>query len=84
MPSHKTAMLDDDALFSSTPQPVAGVPQRGLAIVPAEQPEPFVDLNFKVRPAMRRRVKDLAYKLDVKQVEILRRALDALERELAN
>lgn len=83
MSQRKPAALDDDALFSATPQPVPGVPQRTLA-VSTVPPAKLYDLNFKVPAEMRRRVKDLAYQLDIKQIELFRRAMDALERELAN
>ena len=82
MSQRKPATLDDDALFSVAPQPVPGVPQRTLSTTP-KTPTKTYDLNFKVDAATRRRVKDLAYNLDIKQIELFRRALDALERELA-
>lgn len=82
MSQRKTATLDDDALFSTTPAPVPGIPQRSLK-APARTPEKTYDLNFKVTAETRRRVKTLAYTLDIKQVEVLQRALDALEREIA-
>lgn len=92
MAKARAATLDDDALFTATPQPVPGVGQRGQAQAAAqpEDPKPlksvpssaYVDLNFKVPLWEKRRVKDLAYKLDCKHVDVLRRALDALEREI--
>jgi arginyl-tRNA--protein-N-Asp/Glu arginylyltransferase len=88
MAKAKAASLDDEALFTATPHPLPGVAQRVIAtqtapaVVPAERTK-YVDLNFKVRPEIKRRVKDLAYKLDCKHIQVLERALSALDRELA-
>ena len=55
-----------------------------LVRVPSSRPRPsdlLVDLNFKVLRGFRRRFKRLAVDLDISGVELLRRALDAYERE---
>jgi hypothetical protein len=94
MSKARAATLDDDSLFTATPQPVPGLGQRGQSAAPSTLPEAppplksvpssaYVDLNFKVPSWEKRRVKDLAYKLDCKHVDVLRRALDALEREIS-
>ena len=55
--------------------PPSGVPQR------AQRPsETLVDLNFKV--PIRRRFNQLALDADLKNVQLLRRAVDAYERTL--
>ena len=41
----------------------------------------LVDLNFKVPVAFRRRFKQLALNADLKGVQLLRRAVEAYERE---
>lgn len=52
-------------------------PQRGV-----RASDQLVDLNFKVPVAFRRRFKQLALDADLKNVQLLRRALDAYERDL--
>ena len=44
--------------------------------------ETLVDLNFKVPADFRRRFKQLALDADLKNVQLLRHAVDAYEREL--
>lgn len=56
---------------------VDGPPQRGV-----RASDQLVDLNFKVPVEFRRRFKQLALDADLKNVQLLRRALDAYEREL--
>jgi hypothetical protein len=70
------------------PAPMAGLvkakPKDGAGPPPAASPpadDPLVALNFTVPRSFRRRFKRLALDLDVSQVELLRRALDRLERE---
>ena len=43
--------------------------------------EALVDLNFKVPRAFRKRFKQLALDADLKNVQLLARAVDAFERE---
>jgi hypothetical protein len=71
------------------PAPMAGLvkakPKDGAGPPPAASPaadDPLVALNFTVPRSFRRRFKRLALDLDVSQVELLRRALDRLEREV--
>ena len=52
-------------------------PQRGV-----RASDQLVDLNFKVPVEFRRRFKQLALDADLKNVQLLRRAVDAYEREL--
>ena len=57
--------------------PSSGAPQR------AQRPsETLVDLNFKVPAEFRRRFKQLALDADLKNVQLLRRAVDAYEHTL--
>ena len=70
------------------PAPMAGLvkakPKDGAGPSPAPPPtsdDSLVALNFTVPRSFRRRFKRLALDLDVSQVELLRRALDRLERE---
>jgi hypothetical protein len=64
-------------LVKAKPKDGAGPPP--TALPPAD--DPLVALNFTVPRSFRRRFKRLALDLDVSQVELLRRALDRLERE---
>jgi hypothetical protein len=64
-------------LVKAKPKDGAGPPPASLA--PAD--DPLVALNFTVPRSFRRRFKQLALDLDVSQVELLRRALERLERE---
>ncbi len=57
-------------------QPAADAPQRG-----ERTSDNLVDLNFKVPVAFRRRFKQLALDADLKNVQLLRRAVEAYERE---
>ena len=52
-------------------------PQRGV-----RASAQLVDLNFKVPVEFRRRFKQLALDADLKNVQLLRRAVDAYERDL--
>ena len=58
-----------------TPRAGAGMPQRGQTVS-----ETLVDLNFKVPAEFRRRFKQLALDGDLKNVQLLRRAVEAYER----
>jgi len=55
---------------------VAGSLQRGQT-----NTETLVDLNFKVPPDFRQRFKRLAFDAQLKNVQLLTRALDAWERQ---
>ena len=55
----------------------AASPQRG-----ERASDRLVDLNFKVPVEFRRRFKQLALDADLKNVQLLRRAVDAYERDL--
>ena len=50
---------------------------------PAARSEALVDLNFKVPASFRKHFKQLALDADLKNVQLLRRAIEAYERELA-
>jgi hypothetical protein len=70
------------------PAPMAGLVKAkpkdgaGPSLAPAAAADdPLVALNFTVPRSFRRRFKRLALDLDVSQVQLLRRALDRLERE---
>jgi hypothetical protein len=75
----KPSAIDASTLLASKGQPaaVAGSLQRGQTIT-----ETLVDLNFKVPPEFRHRFKRLAFEAgQLKNVQLLVRALDAWERE---
>ena len=57
-------------------QPATDALQRG-----ERTSDQLVDLNFKVPVAFRRRFKQLALDADLKGVQLLRRAVEAYERE---
>lgn len=57
-------------------QAVAGALQRGQTTT-----DTLVDLNFKVPPDFRQRFKRLAFDAQLKNVQLLTRAIDAWERE---
>ena len=63
-------------LVKAKPKDGAGPP---TSLAPAD--DPLVALNFTVPRSFRRRFKQLALDLDVSQVELLKRALERLERE---
>ena len=71
---------------ASTILATKGTPLRPAADVPpargARASDHLVDLNFKVPVEFRRRFKQLALNADLKNVQLLRRALDAYERDL--
>src|ERR1700683_5371896 len=75
----KPSAIDASTLLASKGQPsaVAGSLQRGQTVT-----ETLVDLNFKVPPEFRQRFKRLAFEAgQLKNVQLLVRALDAWERE---
>lgn len=57
-------------------QPATGSLQRGQSTT-----DTLVDLNFKVPPDFRQRFKRLAFDAQLKNVQLLTRAVDAWERE---
>ena len=63
-----------------------GTPLQAAAHAPPQRGERasdrLVDLNFKVPVEFRRRFKQLALDADLKNVQLLRRAVDAYERDL--
>jgi hypothetical protein len=70
-------------LVRTKPKETAGATTRDpVETTPAEE-EPLVALNFTVPRSFRRRFKRLALEHDMTQVELLRRGLTLLERELA-
>jgi hypothetical protein len=72
-------MIDASTLLATKekqPSAVSGSLQRGQTAT-----ETLVDLNFKVPPEFRQRFKRLAFDAQLKNVQLLTRALDAWERE---
>ena len=61
--------------FSSVGGTVPRAPQRSRSV------SSLVDLNFKVPAQFRQRFKRIAGEADLKHVQLLRRALEAYERE---
>ncbi len=61
------------------PQVLKGTPTKVSGA--ARAAEALVDLNFKVPRAFRKRFKQLALDADLKNVQLLARAVDAFERE---
>ncbi len=78
--SRKPTAIDASTLLATKGQPVAttttGTLQRGQT-----HTETLVDLNFKVPPDFRQRFRRLAFDAQLKNVQLLTRALDAWERE---
>jgi hypothetical protein len=74
----KPSVIDASTLLATKGRPaaVSGLLQRGQSITGA-----LVDLNFKVPPDFRHRFKQLALDAQLKNVQLLVRALDAWERE---
>ena len=73
MPKRPLAVNASTVLATKgSPPPGAGVSQR-----PSDT---LVDLNFKVPAEFRRRFKRLAVDADLKNVQLLRRAVEAYER----
>jgi hypothetical protein len=71
-------MIDAGTLLATkgkTPLVAQGSLQRGQTAT-----ETLVDLNFKVPPEFRQRFKRLAFDAQLKNVQLLTRALDAWER----
>ena len=72
-------MIDASTLLATkekAPLAVSGSLQRGQTTT-----ETLVDLNFKVPPDFRQRFKRLAFDAQLKNVQLLSRALDAWVRE---
>jgi hypothetical protein len=72
-------MIDASTLLATkekAPLAISGSLQRGQTAT-----ETLVDLNFKVPPDFRQRFKRLAFDAQLKNVQLLTRALDAWERE---
>ena len=77
MPRKPTALNAGTLLASKDRSPVVtGTLQRGQTLT-----ETLVDLNFKVPADFRTRFKRLAFDAQLKNVQLLSRALDAWERE---
>ena len=77
MPKKPTALNAGTLLVSKNRGPVmTGALQRGQTVT-----ETLVDLNFKVPEDFRTRFKRLAFDAQLKNVQLLSRALDAWERE---
>lgn len=75
----KPSMIDASTLLATkekAPLAVSGSLQRGQTAT-----ETLVDLNFKVPPDFRQRFKRLAFDAQLKNVQLLTRALDAWARE---
>lgn len=76
MPKKPTALNAGTLLASKHGSPaVSGALQRGQTLT-----ETLVDLNFKVPGDFRSRFKRLAFDAQLKNVQLLTRALDAWER----
>ena len=78
MPKKPTALINAGTLLASKNRSpvVTGTLQRGQTVT-----ETLVDLNFKVPEDFRTRFKRLAFDAQLKNVQLLSRALDAWERE---
>jgi hypothetical protein len=75
----KPATIDASTLVATkekAPVAVSGSLQRGQTVT-----ETLVDLNFKVPAEFRDRFKRLAFEARLKNVQLLVRAVEALERE---
>lgn len=75
----KPALIDAGTLLATKEKMAIGSTgslQRGQSMT-----ETLVDLNFKVSPEFRQRFKRLAFDAQLKNVQLLVRALDAWERE---
>ena len=75
----KPAAIDASTLLATkgkAPVAVSVSLQRGQTVT-----ETLVDLNFKVPPHFRQRFNRLAFEAQLKNVQLLSRALDAWERE---
>ena len=57
------------------------VPTKGSTRKQGENREPLVDLNFKVPREFRRRFRHLAADADIRNVELLKQAIESYERE---
>ena len=77
MPKKPTALNAGTLLASKNRSPVvSGALQRGQTVT-----ETLVDLNFKVPEDFRTRFKRLAFDAQLKNVQLLSRALDVWERQ---
>lgn len=74
----KRPKVDLTQLTSEVATPMPEAAQRGAGRVPSDQLEP---LAFKVPPAFRKRFKQCALDADLKQNELLFKALDAWEEK---
>lgn len=74
----KPSAIDASTLLATkgSPAAVAGSLQRGQSTT-----ETLVDLNFKVPPEFRQKFKRLALDAQLKNIQLLMRAVDAWERE---
>ena len=77
----KPLVVDASTILATKGTPLKpaadATPQRG-----ERASDRLVDLNFKVPMEFRRRFKQMALDADLKNVQLLRRALDAYERAL--
>ena len=77
----KPLAIDGRAVLATkgrAPTIVSGLPQREQAATKA-----LVDLNFKVPAEFRQHFKQLALNVQLKNVQLLKRAVEAYEREQA-
>ena len=74
----KPSAIDASTLLATkgSPPAVSGSLQRGQSTT-----ETLVDLNFKVPPEFRQKFKRLALDAQLKNIQLLIRAVDAWERE---
>jgi hypothetical protein len=74
----KPSAIDASTLLATkgSPSAVSGSLQRGQNAT-----ETLVDLNFKVPPGFRQRFKRLALDAQLKNIQLLMRAVEAWERE---
>jgi hypothetical protein len=74
----KPSAIDASTLLATkgSPAAVSGSLQRGQSTT-----ETLVDLNFKVPPEFRQKFKRLALDAQLKNIQLLMRAVDAWERE---
>ena len=78
----KPLAIDASTLLATKGSPPPGV---SGAVQRSQRPsETLVDLNFKVPAEFRQHFKRLAVEADLKNVQLLRRAVEAYERDLTN
>lgn len=76
----KPLALDASAILATKRQPSPATPRAPQRRQTARRP--LVDLNFKVPADFRLHFKRLALDSDLKNVQLLRRAVEAYEREV--